>query len=149
MGRKYHAIVYGRLTLPGTVDQPIGRHPHHRTRMSVRRDAREAVTHYRPLSQYTEHTLVELMLETGRTHQIRVHMQHLHYPLIGDGLYGGTYRKPKLGSEALSEAIRSFPRQALHASELVLVHPETSEVMTFESELPIDIKVLMASLKAG
>jgi len=121
--REYLALCGGVMTAGGTIDEPIGRHRSVRTRMAVRADGRPAVTHYRVLERLPAHTLVRVTLETGRTHQIRVHLAHAGFPIVGDALYGGRRRLPPGASPELREALGSFPRQALHAARLKLAHP--------------------------
>lgn len=151
--REYEAIVCGVMTGGGTIDAPIDRHPTDRTRMAVvnRRDeederGRNAVTHYRVIARFRGHTHVRVQLETGRTHQIRVHMSHIGHPLVGDPVYGGRPRLPKGGSPEMIRAVQQFPRQALHARRLGLVHPVTDEQMNWESPLPVDMVALLATL---
>lgn len=151
--REYEAIVCGVMTGGGAVNAPIDRHPTDRTRMTVvnRRDedderGREAVSHYRVIARFRGHTHVRVQLETGRTHQIRVHMAHIGHPLIGDPVYGGRPRLPKGGSPAMIRAIQQFPRQALHARRLGLVHPVTGAEMSWESPLPADMAELLRVL---
>jgi 23S rRNA pseudouridine1911/1915/1917 synthase len=151
--REYEAIVCGVMTGGGTVDAPIDRHPTDRTRMTVvnRRDdederGRNAVSHYRVMARFRGHTHVRVQLETGRTHQIRVHMAHVGHPLIGDPVYGGRPRLPKGGSPEMIRAIQQFPRQALHARRLGLVHPATGAEMSWESPLPADMTTLLQVL---
>ena len=153
--REYEAVVTGVMTGGGTVDAPIDRHSTDRTRMAVvnrRHDedlrGREAVTHYRVITRFRGHTHVRVQLETGRTHQIRVHMAHAGHPLVGDPVYGGRPRLPKGGSEDMIRAVQNFPRQALHARRLGLVHPATGEEMSWESPLPADMLALLAVLAA-
>ncbi|MHB1872997.1 MAG: 23S rRNA pseudouridine(1911/1915/1917) synthase RluD [Steroidobacteraceae bacterium] len=145
--RVYLAVCTGAMTGGGTVDEPIGRHRTQRTRMAVRGDGREAVTHYRIERRFPAHTLLRVQLQTGRTHQIRVHLAHLGYPLVGDPLYGGRKRLPAGCSAALSEALRSFTRQALHAAHLGLEHPLTGRRLEFDSPLPADMARLVAALE--
>ena len=146
--RVYEAISYGVISGSGVVDAAIARHPHNRTRMSVQTGGKEAITHYRPLRVFRNHSHVELSLETGRTHQIRVHMQYLRHPLIGDPTYGGTYRHPPGGTdEELVEQIRHFPRQALHAGRLSFNHPISDKQVNFEVDLPADMSLLLDLLK--
>ena len=145
--RTYLAICNGAMTGGGTVDAPIGRHRSQRTRMAVRSDGREAITHYRIAKRYRAHTLVRLQLETGRTHQIRVHLAHIGYPIVGDPVYAGRRRLPAGCSPALAAALGAFPRQALHATELSLVHPASRKAMTWRSPLPRDMKRLVESLR--
>ncbi len=145
--REYRAIVYGVLTAGGTVDAPIGRHPRQRTRQAVVNGGKEAVTHYRVLERFRAHSFIKCMLETGRTHQIRVHMAHLHHPLVGDPLYGGRLKIPAGATPLLAEALRGFKRQALHAMRLGLTHPATGEFMSWEAPLPADMERLLEILR--
>ena len=144
--RSYLAICTGVMTGGGTVDAPIGRHRAQRTRMAVRNDGREAVTHYRVVQRYRAHTLVRVQLETGRTHQIRVHLAHIGYPIIGDPVYAGRRRLPAGCSPALVAALSAFPRQALHAARLALAHPMTGRSLEWEAPLPEDMAGLVAAL---
>ena len=145
--REYEAVVFGTMTGGGTVDLPIGRHPKNRQKMSVAQlGGKEAITHYRLIKRYRDHTHIRCMLETGRTHQIRVHMAHQHHPLIGDPLYAGRPKLPKGASPELIEMLRLFPRQALHARRLSFIHPESHEEVHFETALPEDILNLLAVL---
>lgn len=146
--RAYLAICVGVMTGGGTVDEPIGRHRTHRTRMAVRADGREAVTNYRVLKRFRGHTLVRAELETGRTHQIRVHLAHIGYPLVGDPVYGTRRRIPKGAGQALIEALDAFKRQALHATRLALAHPLTGEALEWESPLPADMASLLEVMEA-
>jgi 23S rRNA pseudouridine1911/1915/1917 synthase len=134
------------MTAGGTVDQPIGRHPVDRKRNAVRRDGKEAVTHYRLEQRFKRHTLIRVKLETGRTHQIRVHMSHINYPLVGDQTYGGRFQMPAECNPALADALRNFKRQALHATKLGLDHPETGEYMEWEQPMPEDMQNLIKLL---
>jgi 23S rRNA pseudouridine1911/1915/1917 synthase len=144
VNRIYHAIVYGRVARQeGSVEGAIGRHPVHRKKMAIRRDGKPARTWYRVLTHYLEHTLIECRLDTGRTHQIRVHMQELGYPLVGDPTYGGHFRLPKCGDEHLSDVIREFSRQALHARKLGFVHPVSGKNMSFQAPYPEDYEELL------
>ena len=145
--RSYIAICTGVMTGGGTVDAPIGRHRAQRTRMAVRNDGREAVTHYRVIQRYRAHTLVRVQLETGRTHQIRVHLAHIGYPIIGDPVYAGRRRLPAGCSPALTAALGAFPRQALHAAHLALAHPMTGRRLEWEAPLPEDMARLIAVLE--
>ncbi|MGC8697861.1 MAG: 23S rRNA pseudouridine(1911/1915/1917) synthase RluD, partial [Halothiobacillus sp.] len=144
--REYDTLVMGHVVAGGTVDAPIGRHPRDRQRQAVTATGKHAVTHYRVLQHYGEQTWLRVQLETGRTHQIRVHMAHIRYPVIGDPVYGGRPRIPNRASTALIDALRHFERQALHARYLTLAHPVTGEVMRFEAPLPDDMRDLMALL---
>ena len=147
MHRQYLAIVYGAMVAGGRVDEPIGRHPRDRLKQAVREDGREAITHYRVRERFRAMTLVECRLETGRTHQIRVHMAHVRHPLVGDSQYGGLLRLPKGASPVLAEALRGFKRQALHAERLEFVHPKTGKPAAFEAPLPADMQALLAALR--
>jgi 23S rRNA pseudouridine1911/1915/1917 synthase len=147
VGREYLALCQGRLTGGGTVDEPIGRHRTQRTRMAVRPDGREAVTHYRIERRLREHTLVRATLETGRTHQIRVHLAHVGHPVVGDPVYGGRKRLPRGASPTVVAALGAFRRQALHAVRLVLAHPTTGRELAFEAPLPEDFAALLAVLE--
>ena len=147
MGREYEAVAIGVMTSGGHVDEPIARHPTQRTKMGVHPTGKPAVTHYRVLQRFRNHTHVRLKLESGRTHQIRVHMSYIHYPLVGDILYNGRARLSKGMSPELQQLIREFPRQALHAKRLELEHPETGEPLAWETELPEDINALLLALK--
>jgi 23S rRNA pseudouridine1911/1915/1917 synthase len=144
--RTYLAICTGAMTGGGTVDAPIGRHRTQRIRMAVRNDGREAITHYRIAKRYRAHTLVRVQLETGRTHQIRVHLAHIGYPIIGDPVYGGRRRLPAGCSPALAAALGAFPRQALHAAHLALAHPSTGRKLEWEAPLPEDMAGLLGAL---
>ncbi len=149
MGREYLALTQGVLTAGGTVDAPIGRHPRDRLRMAVVTSGKPAVTHYRVLERFAAHTLTQVRLETGRTHQIRVHMAHVHYPLVGDPMYGGRHRIPRGASPALRDALQNFQRQALHAVRLRLEHPVTAELLSWEVDMPSDFNELLGILRAG
>ncbi|MCQ8119329.1 MULTISPECIES: 23S rRNA pseudouridine(1911/1915/1917) synthase RluD [Methylomonas] len=145
--REYLALVKGWMTAGGTVDEPIGRHPVDRKRNAVvRRGGKEAITHYRLEQRFKRHTLIRVKLETGRTHQIRVHMTHINYPLVGDQVYGGRFQMPADCSPALAEALRNFKRQALHAAKLGLEHPETGEYCEWEQAIPEDMQNLLKLL---
>ncbi|MGD2054050.1 MAG: 23S rRNA pseudouridine(1911/1915/1917) synthase RluD [Gammaproteobacteria bacterium] len=145
--REYQAVVHGVITAGGTVDAPIGRHIRDRVRMCVRDDGKPAVTHYRVIKRYREHTHVQLKLESGRTHQIRVHMQHIRHPIVGDTVYGGRQRIPPRAEQELIAQLRSFKRQALHAFRLSLVHPQTGKRLTWRAPLPGDMVQLLAVLE--
>lgn len=145
--RFYAAVVYGVMTGGGCVDAPIDRHPQDRKRQAVVSTGKEAVTHYRVQERFRGHTLVQAQLETGRTHQIRVHMSHIRYPLVGDHVYGGRLRLPAGASVELREALQGFKRQALHAQRLGFLHPVTQEFMEFEAPLPEDMQSLIDTLR--
>ena len=144
--REYLALVHGTMTGGGTVDEPLGRHPTDRKRFAVRRDGKPAVTHYRLETRLAEHTLLRVKLETGRTHQIRVHLTHIHHPLVGDPVYGGRLRLPKGASEALIQCLHDFRRQALHAESLGFIHPVSGESVAWQSPLPDDFARLLQLL---
>lgn len=145
--REYQAVAMGLLTAGGTVDEPVGRHPRDRKRMWVREDGKEAITHYRVTERFRGHTLIKVNLETGRTHQIRVHMAYIHHPLVGDSVYGGRLKIPKGASEALKASLRNFSRQALHAGRLGLNHPATGEACEWQSDVPEDMQTLIQVLR--
>ncbi|HET6553220.1 MAG TPA: 23S rRNA pseudouridine(1911/1915/1917) synthase RluD [Dyella sp.] len=148
--RQYEAVVLGTLVAGGTVDAPIGRHMGDRLRQAVRdeEDGKRAVTHYRLRERFRAHSLLQCSLETGRTHQIRVHLAHIGHPLIGDPLYGGGLRLPKGATPELTAALRGFRRQALHAERLAFEHPVTHEPMSFSAERPADQQGLIDALRA-
>lgn len=145
--REYQAIVSGLIISGGTVDAPLARNPLQRKRMAVVETGKMAVTHYRVAEKYRAHTRLKLRLETGRTHQIRVHMAYIQHPIIGDVTYGERLRLPKNATPALVEALRQFKHQALHAEELGLVHPDTGKEMHWKVELPEDFKRLISCLR--
>ncbi|MBG2714797.1 23S rRNA pseudouridine(1911/1915/1917) synthase RluD [Proteus mirabilis] len=145
--REYEAVATGRMTAGGLVNEPISRHPTKRTHMAVHPMGKPAVTHYRVMEHFRAHTRLRLRLETGRTHQIRVHMAHIHHPLIGDQLYGGRSRPLKGASEEFRETLRRFDRQALHATMLRLYHPITGIEMEWHAPLPDDMVELIRVLK--
>jgi 23S rRNA pseudouridine1911/1915/1917 synthase len=147
--REYRAVCNDRLTAGETVDAPIGRHRTQRTRMAVIESGRPAVTHYRVLARFAAHTFIAVRLETGRTHQIRVHLAHRKHALVGDQVYGGRLRIPRGSSEVLAEALRSFKRQALHASDLGFEHPVSGESLQFHAPLPEDLLGLLQVLAEG
>jgi 23S rRNA pseudouridine1911/1915/1917 synthase len=134
------------MTGGATVDEPIGRHRTQRIKMAVRSDGREAVTHYRVEKKFRAHTLARVRLETGRTHQIRVHLAHVGYPIVGDPVYGGRKRVPKGATPALLAALEGFKRQALHAARLSFTHPKSGKAVSFEAPLPKDLTGLLAAL---
>ena len=146
--REYEAVAIGNMTAGGTVEQPISRHSTKRTHMAVHPMGKPAVTHDRIMEHFRAQTRLRLRLETGRTHQIRVHMSHISHPLVGDPLYGGRPRPPKGASEAFITTLRGFDRQALHATMLRLYHPMSGIEMEFHAALPQDMVDLIAALKA-
>ena len=146
--REYRAIAWGQVWRNGTVDQPIGRHPHARTRMAVLRTGKPAVTHYEVLERFATHTYMRCRLETGRTHQIRVHLQYLKAPIVGDPSYGiGNIIPHKLMDEVLREAVSGFKRQALHAIKLGLIHPVTNVFMEWQIDLAEDMRILLEAMR--
>lgn len=147
MGREYDAVIVGTLTGGATVDAPIGRHPQERKKMAVVSSGKPAVTHYRLAERFAAHTHIRCTLESGRTHQIRVHMAHVKHPLVGDPQYGGRLRLPKGTTEELREALAAFQRQALHARKLTLEHPQTGETLSWEVPTPQDMVDLLAALR--
>ena len=141
--REYRALVLGEVVAGGRIDAPVGRHPTQRTRMAVVGNGRPAITRFRVLERFAGHSLLGVELETGRTHQIRVHMAHTQHPLVGDRAYGGRPRPPKGASPALVEALQAFPRQALHALRLGLDHPTLGVPMTWEIPMAEDLGELL------
>jgi 23S rRNA pseudouridine1911/1915/1917 synthase len=148
IGREYLALVAGLPTGGGRINQPIGRHRSVRTRMAVRADGREAVTHFRIEERFRAHTLLRVRLETGRTHQIRVHLAHAGLPIVGDPVYGGRRRSVAGEVAALNLLLHGFERQALHAQRLTLAHPRGGRELAFEAPLPADFAALLAALRA-
>jgi 23S rRNA pseudouridine1911/1915/1917 synthase len=145
--REYQALVHGVMTGGGTVDEPIGRHSHDRVRMTVRGDGRPSVTHYRVLNRLRAYSHIHVELETGRTHQIRVHMQHLRHPVVGDPVYAGRPRIPPHADAEFLELLKSFNRQALHAWRLSLVHPVSGEEISWQAEIPEDMQQLLDAMQ--
>jgi len=145
--REYQAIVCGTMISGGTIDAPLDRHPLQRTRRAVMDTGKPAVTHYRVAEKFRAHTRLKLQLETGRTHQIRVHMAHIHHPIVGDPVYGGRIQLAKGITPELKQALKNFQRQALHAFALGLIHPVTDEFMRWEIELPEDMAQLVQTLR--
>ena len=147
MSREYEAVAMGTMVAGGVVDEPIGRHATKRTHMAVRENGKPAVTHFRVIEKFRAYTHLRLKLETGRTHQIRVHMAHIKHPLLGDPTYSGRPRLPKGASDDFVNTLRGFQRQALHAAQLSLYHPETEEWMTWQAPLPQDMQDLLAAVR--
>jgi len=148
VSREYSAIVYGHMVAGGTIDEPIGRDTKDRVKQAISSHGKEAVTHYRVIDRYQNHTHVKAILETGRTHQIRVHLSHIGYPLMGDPMYGGKVRFPKKADVILKEAIVNFKRQALHARKLTLTHPISGKLISWKAPLPEDMLALLDVLSA-
>ncbi len=144
--REYLTVVRGYMTAGGTIDEPLARHPTDRKKYAVKMGGKEAMTHYRVAKRFAKHTLLKVKLETGRTHQIRVHMSHINHPIVGDQVYGGRYKPIAGASELLSETLRGFKRQALHAARLGVVHPETGENISWECDMPADMRHLVEVL---
>ncbi len=144
--RIYQAFTVGKIERSGKIEAPIGRHPKNRQKQAIIDSGREAISHYKVIESFGSYSHVEVSLETGRTHQIRVHMNHLGFPLIGDPLYGRRRRFAKNTHQKLREIIESFPRQALHAAQLTFIDPATSKEVTFQSNLPSDLVELRENL---
>ena len=145
--RMYWAIAQGELISGGTIEAAMGRHPKQRTKMAVVENGKPATTHYRILERFINFTLVNVQLETGRTHQIRVHFAHKGYPLLGDSVYNGRMNLPKKCPPEMIEAIRDFKRQALHAHSLGFIHPKTKVYQEWEAPLPDDMLKLLECLR--
>jgi 23S rRNA pseudouridine1911/1915/1917 synthase len=145
--REYLAVCVGVMTGGGSIDEPIGRHRSDRLRMAVRPDGRPARTHYRVLERFRAHSYLSVKLETGRTHQIRLHLAHRKYPLVGDPKYGGRFARPRGAGDGLVQTLRAFKRQALHAATLAFDHPRTGRRRTFESPVPPDLARLLCALR--
>jgi len=147
--RQYEAVAFGAMIAGGKVDAPVGRHPHDRVKQAVVEEdsGRAAVTHYRVRERFRAHTLVECRLETGRTHQIRVHMAHIRHPLVGDAVYGSRLKLPKAATPELVEALRTFRRQALHAEKLEFEHPVGGTLVSVSVERPADMESLLHALR--
>ena len=148
MAREYVAACVGVMTGGGTIDEPIGRHRGDRLRMAIRASGRPAVTHYRVLERFRAHTYLSVKLETGRTHQIRLHLSHIKYPIVGDPKYGGRFGLPRGATQALIESLRGFKRQALHAATLGFDHPRSGKRLTLQSPVPPDFAQLLEVLRA-
>jgi 23S rRNA pseudouridine1911/1915/1917 synthase len=148
MAREYVAVCVGVMTGGGTIDEPIGRHRGDRLRMAIRVSGRAAVTHYRVLERFRAHTYLSVKLETGRTHQIRLHLSHIKYPIVGDPVYGGRFGLPRGATQPLIDTLRAFKRQALHAATLGFEHPRTGKMLTLQSPVPADFARLLSVLAA-
>jgi len=148
VSREYLAVSVGVMTSGGTIDEPIGRHRADRLRMAVRADGRPATTHFRIIERFRAHTFLNLKLETGRTHQIRLHLSHLKYPIVGDPVYGGRFALPRGATAPLIDMLRGFKRQALHAAALSFEHPRTGKRLSLASPPPADFAALLAVLRA-
>ena len=149
VSRQYEAVVKGKLISGGMVDERIGRHPTDRKKMGiVQSGGKEAITHYRVTERFRAHTHVTCYLETGRTHQIRVHMAHIRHSLVGDPQYGQRFNRIRGMDDDTTEVLRHFNRQALHASALALIHPVSEEEMIWRVDLPEDMQTLIDTLRA-
>ena len=147
IARNYLAVCNGVLTGGGTIDQPIGRHPVDRKRMSIQQDGKPAVTHYTVLERFRAFTYISVKLDTGRTHQIRVHFAWRRHALVGDPVYGGRLALPKGASDPVIEMLRRFKRQALHATRLAFEHPSSGEMIELEVPPPADFQALLEVLR--
>ncbi len=147
VSRHYVAVCRGVLTGGGKIDEPIGRHPVDRTRMTIRQDGRPAVTHFTVRERYRAHSFVDVKLDTGRTHQIRVHFAHRRHALLGDGVYGGRLGLPAGATAALIDELRGFKRQALHAAQLKLLHPVSGDELVLDAAIPEDFAHLLDVLR--
>jgi len=147
VSREYTAIVYGSMVTGGMVDEPIGRDSANRQKQAVTTSGKSAITHYRVIEKFKNFTLIKAILETGRTHQIRVHMSHIGHPLLGDFTYGGKVKFPKGATDELKQAIKNFPRQALHAKKLSIKHPIDNKELSWKSKLPEDLDNMINVLR--
>jgi len=147
VSREYSAIVYGSMVTGGMVDEPIGRDSVNRQKQAVIKSGKPAITHFRVIEKFKNFTLIKAILETGRTHQIRVHMSHIGHPLLGDFTYGGKVKFPKGATDELKVAIKNFPRQALHAKKLSITHPKDNKELSWKSKLPEDLNYMINVLR--
>ena len=147
VSREYTAIVYGSMVTGGMVDEPIGRDSVNRQKQAVTQSGKPAITHFRVIEKFKNFTLIKAILETGRTHQIRVHMSHIGHPLLGDFTYGGKVKFPKGAKDELKVAIKEFPRQALHAKKLSIIHPTNNKELSWRSKLPEDLDLMINNLR--
>jgi 23S rRNA pseudouridine1911/1915/1917 synthase len=147
MSREYLAVCVGVMTGGGTIDAPIGRNRSDRLKMAVRESGRPAVTHYRVLERFRAHTYISVKLETGRTHQIRLHLAHQKYPIVGDPVYGGRFAQPRDAPPALVGTLRAFKRQALHAASLGFAHPRSGKRLALQTPVPEDFRQLLLALR--
>ena len=147
VSREYSAIVYGSMVTGGMVDEPIGRDSVNRQKQAVTQSGKPAITHFRVIEKFKNFTLIKAILETGRTHQIRVHMSHIGHPLLGDFTYGGKVKFPKGAKDELKVAIKEFPRQALHAKKLSIIHPTNNKELSWRSKLPEDLDLMINNLR--
>ena len=145
--REYSAIVYGHMISGGSINEPIGRDSKDRIKQSISAKGKEAKTHYRAIDRFKNHTHVKVILETGRTHQIRVHLSYIGHPLIGDPMYGGRVRFPKKASQELKDKLTNFQRLALHSKKLTLIHPVSGKSMSWKADLPSDMQELLNILR--
>ncbi|MCH8278921.1 MAG: 23S rRNA pseudouridine(1911/1915/1917) synthase RluD [Proteobacteria bacterium] len=148
ISRQYIAVCNGVLTGGGVIREPISRHPTDRKRMSVQQNGKAAVTHFTVRERFAAHTYIDVKLETGRTHQIRVHFAYRRHALVGDPVYGGRLALPKGASEELIQTLRRFKRQALHATRLAFDHPATGKTLALEAAAPEDFQTLIEVLRA-
>ena len=148
VGRQYLALVAGELIAGSTIDQPIGRHPVERKRMAVVPTGKEAITHYRIEERFIDYTLLRVRLETGRTHQIRVHMAQANHAIVGDPVYGGRLKLPRAANDELVDKLKTFKRQALHAETLTIIHPDSEQEMSWTAGIPEDYRQLLEVIRA-
>ena len=146
--RQYLAVANGQITAGRTIDEPMGRHPVSRKKMAIRADGKPAITHFQVKQRFRHHTLISVQLETGRTHQIRVHLAHIRHPLLGDPVYAGRFQLPAGASDQLEQTLRQFKRQALHAQHLGFTHPASQQWVEYEAPVPSDLQQLLDVLEA-